>query len=60
LAQIAGVRNRVVAAGGPEKVAALEVLLGAGLATVLVTDAATAAALIHSGARKERPAAARR
>ena len=60
LAQIAGIRTRVVAAGGSEKVAALEVLLGAGLATVLVTDAATAAALIHAGARRERPAAARR
>jgi lsr operon transcriptional repressor len=57
LAQIAGIRARVVAAGGPDKVAALEVLLGAGLATVLVTDAATAASLIHSGARRERPAA---
>jgi lsr operon transcriptional repressor len=52
LAEIAGIRSRVVAAGGPDKLAALAVLLGAGLATVLVTDAATAASLIHSGGRK--------
>ena len=45
LAEIAGIRARVVAAGGHDKLAALEVLLGAGLATVLVTDAATAAVL---------------
>ncbi len=57
LAQIAAIRSRVVVAGGPDKVAALQVLLGAGLATVLVTDAATAASVIHSGARRERPAA---
>ncbi|HEV7874370.1 MAG TPA: sugar-binding domain-containing protein, partial [Enterovirga sp.] len=57
LAQIAAIRSRVVVAGGPDKVAALQVLLGAGLATVLVTDAATAAYVVHSGARRGRPVA---
>jgi len=56
LSQIAAIRARVVAAGGADKVAALDVLLHAGLATVLVTDAGSAAALIHSGRRNERPA----
>jgi len=56
LAEIAAIRSRVVAAGGPDKLPALEVLLRAGLATVLVTDAASAAALIHAGRHNERPA----
>jgi len=57
LAQIAAIRSRVVVAGGPDKVAALQVLLGAGLATVLVTDASTAASVVHSAARRGRPVA---
>ena len=55
LGEIAAIRARVVAAGGPDKLVALDALLRAGLATVLVTDAASAAALIHTGRRSERP-----
>jgi lsr operon transcriptional repressor len=55
LAQMTSIRSRMVAAGGTDKIAAVEALLEAGFATILVTDAATAASLIQTDRRNDKP-----
>jgi deoxyribonucleoside regulator len=48
-AQLSKVPRRIVVAGGPHKIQALLATIHAGLCTVLITDEATAAALIAGG-----------
>ena len=47
LREIAKIPERICVAGGPEKIEAIDAMLRGGYATVLVTDEATALALVE-------------
>jgi len=56
LDQMRAIGSRVVAAGGADKISALNVILDAGMATVLVTDVETAQTLVDGHVPRGKPA----